>query len=683
MTAEMGVALDLMRIEGICKMLMQTIEAEALERRFLSVSGQGRVDNIKQALSLLSKADLRRIIEISPEITDDVVKSFYDEYRYGRKPGFVLYWANGFVGKAIQESMLKMSLTEYLETKKYNSDARYKDLKMVGITAWVENGFRVYELGLSYLKKYSFITENNQFDYIHELVDCFAWINVEKGFVAFYNMPPTIERILKAFILDIYGVKLLGLSLDRKILDTIFDPASRTKISLTQYSSKGDRPQKATFSDPDLASKQEALLEDYQEYDVGSALYNEGIDENLTATLGINGHRGKLYINKNLTTTQFRRWSVRRIVTIIEYFTDIFSEAGIEKFEHVQLFSTGKWERLSAAKRSLLKKIAFSLLCCKQKGLLSFPLEDVSMVDMVKLLSADISYCSLLSCDSCGETGIPECPVCGKRSINVLGTGKVICQNCGTMLSAFRCECGYIQEFNDPDDYLSITLKDEFVASLVEELRIAIPEITYGNEECISIYRNQIHILRAASYSRLHPSDILEFGNLYTMKITSEQVENAQKLLRRINEKCNRHPTNEKCEACKYKKIETITEIQCMQQLFCCFEEFVPKTHQGQEYGDISITIHIGNDAHNLQGIMKSQTTKITRSSAVGREILDQVLKGIMDKRTDIIAIIAPAVFDDQLKETLNTLGKRFDRKIVFLDADYMYRLVAAVERAL
>lgn len=681
MTAEMGVALDLMRIEGICKMLMQTIESEALERRFLSVSGQGRVDNVKQALALLSKADLRKIIEVSPEITDEVVKSFYNEYRYGRKPGFVLYWANGFVGKAIQEGALKTSLTAYLETKKYNPDARYKDLKMVGITVWTENSFRVYELGLSYLKKYSFITENNQFDYIHELVDCFAWINAEKGFVAFYNMPPTIERILKAFILDTYGVKLLGLSLDRKILDTIFDPSSRTKISLTQYSSKGDRPQKATFSDTDLASKQEALLEDYQEYDVGSALYNEGIDENITATLGINSHRGKLYINKNLTTPQFRRWSVRRIVTIIEYFADIFSDTGIEKIEHVQLFNTGKWERLSAAKRGILKKIAFSLLCCKQKGLLSFPLEDISAVDIVKHLAADISYCSLLSCDSCGETGIPECPACGKRSINILGTGKVICQNCGATLSAFKCECGYIQEFDSPDDYISVTLKDEFLANLVEELRIAIPEIAYGNEECISIYRNQIHILKRANYSRLHPSDILEFKDLYTRKITNEQVEKAQKLLRRINEKCNQHPTNEKCEACKYKKIQALSEVQCMQQLFCYFEEFIPKTHQGQEYGDISITVHTGNEAYNLQGVMKSQTTKITRSSPVGREILDQVLKGIMDQRTDIVAVIAPAVFDDQLKETLNTLGKRFNRKIVFLDADYMYRLVIAIER--
>lgn len=56
MTAEMGVALDLMRIEGICKMLTQTIEPEALKGRFLSVSGQARVDNVKQALLLMSKA---------------------------------------------------------------------------------------------------------------------------------------------------------------------------------------------------------------------------------------------------------------------------------------------------------------------------------------------------------------------------------------------------------------------------------------------------------------------------------------------------------------------------------------------------------------------------------------------------------------------------------------------------
>ena len=66
----------------------------------------------------------------------------------------------------------------------------------------------------------------------------------------------------------------------------------------------------------------------------------------------------------------------------------------------------------------------------------------------------------------------------------------------------------------------------------------------------------------------------------------------------------------------------SLAEIECMQQLFCYFEEFIPNRIKVREYGDLSITIHIGNAAHNLQGIMKSQTTKITRSSNTGREIL-------------------------------------------------------------
>ena len=173
---------------------------------------------------------------------------------------------------------------------------------------------------------------------------------------------------------------------------------------------------------------------------------------------------------------------------------------------------------------------------------------------------------------------------------------------------------------------------------------------------------------------------IAEFKDLYAMRISNEQVEKAKGVLRRVHEKCDKNPTNEKCEQCKYKPIGALSEIECMQQLFCYFEEFIPKPHQGQEYGDVSITIHVDSEPYNLQGIMKSQATKITRSSAVGREILDQVLKGMMDQRTDVIAVIAPAVFDDQLKETLNTLGKRFGKRLVFLDADFMYRLVVATE---
>lgn len=682
MISEMSTAIELMRIEGICEMLIQTVDAMTLENRFLHISGQESVADIKRGLSSLNKNDLKKIIDMSPEITAEIIKRYFEEYRYGRKPGFVLYWAKGFIGKEINEIDIYENLSNFLVQRTYAEDGKYKNLKLVGVTTWHESGYTVYELGLNYLKKYSYIAESNKFEYIHELVDCFAWINVEKGFVAFYNMPPTIERILSSFILEKYKVNLMGLSLDRTVLDAIFDPDNRTKISLMQYSDKGDRPQKAVFSDPNLSVKQDKVLENYQEYEIGAALYNESIDENTTATLGINSHRGKLYINKNLTTTQFRQWSVKRIVTIIEYFTDIFTDLGIEKFQHLCLFSSERWARMSEKKRNILKKISYAILCCKQKGLNSISLDALCVNDLIKELRASINYCALISCDVCGDTCIPECK-CGGRVFSITQNGKILCQRCGKEIQYFKCECGSVYPIEKMDDIISVTIKDSLLIDIIEELRIAVPELTLGDNESVSIYKNQLHVVQANGYKRIQPWDIDDFNELYQQNLTEEQIEQAKKILRQLNEKCNRHPTTDDCEECKYKNFKSMQEYECLQQLFCFFSEFIPKPHHGQEYGDISLSVRVEGRLVNMQGIMKSCTSKITRSGNVGREIIDQVLKGCMDNRTEMIAVIAPALFDDQLKETLQLLGKKFNKKLLFLDADFMYRLVNVVSKTM
>ena len=90
MTEKIGVALDLMRLEGICKMLISSLGEDELESKYLSITGQAKVENVKKALAKLSKAELRRIIEISPSITEETIINFYNEYRYGRKPGYIL-----------------------------------------------------------------------------------------------------------------------------------------------------------------------------------------------------------------------------------------------------------------------------------------------------------------------------------------------------------------------------------------------------------------------------------------------------------------------------------------------------------------------------------------------------------------------------------------------------------------
>lgn len=71
----MGVALDLMRLEGICKMLLESLEADELETKFLTVTGQQKIENIKNSLLKLTKAELRQIVELSPTITESVIKN--------------------------------------------------------------------------------------------------------------------------------------------------------------------------------------------------------------------------------------------------------------------------------------------------------------------------------------------------------------------------------------------------------------------------------------------------------------------------------------------------------------------------------------------------------------------------------------------------------------------------------
>ena len=673
MTGEMGVALDLMRLEGICKMLLESLEADELETKFLAVTGQQKVENIKNSLLKLTKAELRQIVELSPAITESVIKKYYNEYRYGRKPGFVLFWASSFIGKSINEEQLKNDLQRVLSGKTYKEDAKFKDLKCVAATSWEESESTVFEIGLSYLKKYSFITADNNFDYIHELTDCFAWINAEKGFVALYNMPPSIEGIIKQAVFHLYGVKMLGLSLNRSVLDTIFDPDNRKKMSLTHYSSDSEKPQKATFSDPDLSSKQESILADYDGYDIASSLYSEGIDDDTTAILGINSHRGKLYINRNLTTTQFRQWSVRRINTIIDYFTDVFTDEGIDKIDHIQLFNGATWGRLRTSARDMLNNLAKCILICKQKGLTSYPIS-IESSNMFWTFKNRIDYCFLLNCDNCNETVIPSCPNCSK-SIFALTKNGIICQSCGETVHSFRCECGHINTTSSVEDCLSVTLKDEFASSIVQELQTVVPSISLAENEFLAIHNGYLHIMCSDGYKRLLPKDIQTFEPLYAFTLNQSIIDNANSVLSHLKEKCNRHPTNEMCQSCKYKTPSTPSDLKCLQQLFCVFNDFTPKPHQGQEYGDISISVMYEGRKCNLQGIMKSQTSKITRSSTVGREITDQVIKGLVDNRTDIISVIVPALLDDQLIETLLTLARRFNKKLLFLDSDFMYRL--------
>ena len=204
MKNESKTALELMRLEGICKLIMDNVEEESLVNRYLRITEKGKVDDLQKAIRQCTKSQLIKIVDVSSEISDELILQYFDNYRYGMKPGFVLNWANGFVGRTMTKESIKTKLQSELSTYTYSEGCTFKDLKCSDVEMWVEKGIPIFEIGLNYLKKHNYIDENEKFNHVYEMVDCFVWVCSEKGFVAIYNMPPFIEKLLKKAFYSIY-----------------------------------------------------------------------------------------------------------------------------------------------------------------------------------------------------------------------------------------------------------------------------------------------------------------------------------------------------------------------------------------------------------------------------------------------------------------------------------------------
>jgi hypothetical protein len=147
-----------------------------------------------------------------------------------------------------------------------------------------------------------------------------------------------------------------------------------------------------------------------------------------------------------------------------------------------------------------------------------------------------------------------------------------------------------------------------------------------------------------------------------------------------IKEKCGQ-ATNEQCARCHSTKCASASAIGCILRLFEKFEGYTPQPHQGHEFGDVAMLVNLRGTNMTLCAAAKSvptvkQNRKITKSSKLGREIIQQVLDAFTDQRAEIIGVIYPYLLDDQLKHFLYYHAKVNNKRIVILDYEFMCKLL-------
>lgn len=216
-------------------------------------------------------------------------------------------------------------------------------------------------------------------------------------------------------------------------------------------------------------------------------------------------------------------------------------------------------------------------------------------------------------------------------------------------------------------------------AVLIELIKMS-PEIypqTIDNNEYFTLTSGSLTILKSPNYEKLKASDIQDFAPIVNRKLThSSDV--LQSSLKQLKEKCS-HPTNDECSQCKNKPICDINDVQCILKLFEDFEGYTPQPHQGHEFGDVSMLVTYNGNNLTFLGAAKSvnlRTPKTTKASALGREIIQQVIDAFNDNRAEIVGVIYPDMIDDQLKYLLFHEAKVHNKKLVILDKEFMLRLL-------
>ncbi len=346
------------------------------------------------------------------------------------------------------------------------------------------------------------------------------------------------------------------------------------------------------------------------------------------------------------------------------------SDDGVDKFSTLNLFSSGEWQKLSIAKKNMLKLLMIAMVKITTSGIDSIPV-DVSPTAFYKNFKQDAQYVLYGNCNACNDDVIPKCSNCGSYSLTIVGDN-LVCQDCAAEQRYCTCECGNNIFFDTIDDIMAVNVSGNLIEKIKSEIAAIDSGISIDAKDSYIIQNGHLKHIKKDDYNVILPHMINEFKPLYELSVTESMHDEYRQAILEFNEKCD-NSSKENCNKCKYN--HNLDVNKCILKLFTIFRDFTPQPHQGHEFGDINLSVSVGSNTYTLQGILKSDHQKITRSSAHGKEILSQSISGFVDNRVSLLAIIAPTIFDPQLTENIKILAKLMKKQVVFLDDDFIFRL--------
>ena len=253
-------------------------------------------------------------------------------------------------------------------------------------------------------------------------------------------------------------------------------------------------------------------------------------------------------------------------------------------------------------------------------------------------------------------------------------TKAITCHNCGKVTAddfKLCCEEGHENVYKNINEILLILPLKGFLDKLSGALKFYFDIDFNSNNEFFYIYRNSITFTSMSGNEMILPEEIDSLKHITTREISEKRYKDLMKVLSGMQEKC-KSSSNAACDVCTLSN-----DKHCILKLFSCISGYRPHPHHGQEFGDVAFDLLHNGQKYVFQGMAKSDPgERLTSSSKVGREIIQQFLKGVVDSRVEVLGPICPAKFDDQLLQDLKLLARVLNKKFFCWDDMKMVQLL-------
>lgn len=648
--------LELIRIEGIWRMLLKKIKDESQLATWVDNVTNTSTKDARKAITRLSRYQLIKIIELAGSaITNEDIDEAYEQYRYGLKPGFTLF--NIQSSKKIGVAAAYAAINSYLSGLHYGEGV---NIKAITVKSHSSIDSSVIEFAFYYHIKHSYLSEAEEPSFIYEYKECFAWIDRNNGFLVIQNAPDKVTTVLKNAFVTAYSASITNIKLTRKLINEIFGNEKIKKGTFINPNASDTQAEKITLADSRFAEKQ-AIQQTVSGYDMTGTYLNQTVGENQPNTLGINCNKGRLYLTSNVSATVFREWSIEKIKSIITYLRSKANYENFDMFQAKNLTDLPVWNSYNVPQKKLIEQMLYAVYVAYLNHQDSADV--LCSVGDLRTTMKSYFYEKLSAvCDLCDEPFIPHCD-CG-GTLKVSKNGSLRCLECDQEVDAAHCDEGHRVIINGIDTVVLFP-SASLLGDIKETLKNAFDMTVSG---FFNISGGRLTLISEQHGYLVLPENIPELKAILDIDIAITEHIDLLKQVKSVKEKC-RNSTNSTCNSC-----DTTNTRCCMMKLFTTFAGYRPSPHQASEFGDVSFTITLNDAQCQLMGIAKSATGKdtLTLSEASARDMIQQVLTATHDARVGIIAAICPNRFHDQLTEELRYIAKLTGKPLVVLDEKYM-----------